>query len=831
MGSLYRSEEMCLAQIFLQSEAAYSCVAELGELGLVQFRDLNPDVNAFQRKFVSEVRRCDEMERRLRFFEKEVTSSGISILNTGENPNAPAPREMIDLEACFEKLENELKEVNTNQEALMRNFLELTELKHILQNTQTFFSEGNRPDEAFGFSDMQLGFVTGVIRRERIPAFEQMLWRVCRGNVFLRQAEIEEPLKDPSTGEEVWKSVFIIFFQGDQLKIRVKKICEGFRATLYPCNETAAERAETSMAVLTRLEDLQKVLSQTEEHRQRLLSLASKSLRVWFIKVRKLKAIYHTLNLFNLDVTQKCLIAECWCPVSDLDQINLALRRGTEVSGSSVPSILNRITTDEEPPTYNKTNKFTKVYQSLVDSYGVANYREVNPAPFTIITYPFLFSVMYGDMGHGLIMFLFGLWLVVREKQLHASLANHEMFGMLYGGRYVIMLMGLFSVYSGFLYNDCLSNSVNIFGSTWNATNMNYTDELLSQDISLGLDPKYSATGAVYPIGIDPMWQLSTNSINFLNSYKMKLSVILGVSQMTFGVFLSFCNHRYFKRSLNIWGEFVPQLIFMISIFGYLVVLIFVKWLIYDVWNENSAPSLILTLINMGLLTPPDPPMFPGQPSLQIFLVLLAVSCIPWMLFVKPVVLYLRHQNRPLSTYLTWPNRGTADASGLLSSDTQAVINQDELAINNSDAEDPETSNHLEQPASLVPKEFDFGETFIYQAIHTIEYCLGCISHTASYLRLWALSLAHSELSEVLWNMLLAIGLRMNGFVGSIATFGCFGAWAILTVGILLFMEGLSAFLHTLRLHWIEFQSKFYKGEGHPFLPFTFDAILEGKEE
>ncbi|XP_063966249.1 V-type proton ATPase 116 kDa subunit a 1-like [Lytechinus pictus] len=831
MGSLYRSEEMCLAQLFLQSEAAYACVAELGELGLVQFRDLNPDVNAFQRKFVSEVRRCDEMERRLRFFEKEVTSSGISILNTGENPNAPAPREMIDLEACFEKLENELKEVNTNQEALMRNFLELTELKHILQNTQTFFQEGNRPDEAFGFSDMQLGFVTGVIRRERIPAFEQMLWRVCRGNVFLRQAEIEEPLKDPSTGEEVWKSVFIIFFQGDQLKIRVKKICEGFRATLYPCNETAAERTETSMAVLTRLEDLQKVLSQTEEHRQRLLSLASKSLRVWFIKVRKLKAIYHTLNLFNLDVTQKCLIAECWCPVADLDQINLALRRGTEVSGSSVPSILNRISTDEEPPTYNKTNKFTKVYQSLVDSYGVANYREVNPAPFTIITYPFLFSVMYGDLGHGFIMFLFGLWLVVREKQLYASLANHEMFGMLYGGRYVIMLMGLFSIYSGFLYNDCLSNSVNIFGSTWNATNMNYTDELLSEDITLGLDPKYSATGAIYPIGVDPMWQLATNKINFLNSYKMKLSVILGISQMTFGVFLSFCNHRYFKNPLNIWCEFVPQLIFMVSIFGYLVVLIFVKWLIYDVWNENDAPSLILTLINMGLFTPPDPPMFKGQPSLQVFLVLVAVACIPWMLLVKPVLLYMQHQNRPLSTYLFWRNRGAADASGLLSDDTQAVINQDELAIHNDDPEEPDTSNHLQQTPPPISKEFDFGETVVYQSIHTIEYCLGCISHTASYLRLWALSLAHSELSEVLWNMLLAIGLRMQGFVGAIATFGCFGVWAVLTIGILLFMEGLSAFLHTLRLHWIEFQSKFYKGEGHPFLPFTFDAILDGKEE
>lgn len=72
-----------------------------------------------------------------------------------------------------------------------------------------------------------------------------------------------------------------------------------------------------------------KVLNQTEDHRQRVLQAAAKNIRVWFIKVRKMKAIYHTLNLCNIDVTQKCLIAEVWCPVADLDSIQFALRRGT----------------------------------------------------------------------------------------------------------------------------------------------------------------------------------------------------------------------------------------------------------------------------------------------------------------------------------------------------------------------------------------------------------------------------------------------------------------------------------------------------------------------
>ncbi|XP_036322752.1 V-type proton ATPase 116 kDa subunit a1 isoform X2 [Rhagoletis pomonella] len=831
MGSLFRSEEMTLCQLFLQSEAAYACVSELGELGLVQFRDLNPDVNVFQRKFVNEVRRCDEMERKLRYLEKEIKKDGIPMLDTGESPEAPQPREMIDLEATFEKLENELREVNQNAEALKRNFLELTELKHILRKTQVFFDEQegglNTTTESMtralitdevrtghSMGPVQLGFVAGVILRERLAAFERMLWRACRGNVFLRQAMIESPLEDPSNGDQVYKSVFIIFFQGDQLKTRVKKICEGFRATLYPCPEAPADRREMAMGVMTRIEDLNTVLGQTQDHRHRVLVAAAKNLKNWFVKVRKIKAIYHTLNLFNLDVTQKCLIAECWVPVLDIETIQLALRRGTERSGSSVPPILNRMQTFENPPTYNRTNKFTKAFQALIDAYGVAAYREMNPAPYTIITFPFLFAVMFGDLGHGTLMALFGLWMIRKEKGLAAQKTTNEIWNIFFGGRYIIFLMGVFSMYTGLIYNDIFSKSLNIFGSHWH---VNYNKTTVLSNKHLQLNPGTADyEGDPYPLGMDPVWQIATsNKIIFQNSYKMKISIILGVIHMIFGVSLSLHNHTYFKNRNALLYEFIPQLVFLIMMFFYLALLMFIKWNRYSAFNEppysaGCAPSILITFIDMVLGNTPKPPvgkcetyMFAGQSFFQKLFRFIALCCIPVMLLGKPlkIIQERRQANRQNLT------GATSDAEvGMTNGIAGGVAGHG-------------GGDHHE--------EEELSEIAIHQGIHTIEFVLGSVSHTASYLRLWALSLAHAQLAEVLWNMVLSIGLKQEGWTGGIMLTIVFAFWAILTVGILVLMEGLSAFLHTLRLHWVEFQSKFYKGTGYAFQPFAFDQIIE----
>lgn len=127
------------------------------------------------------------------------------------------------------------------------------------------------------------------------------------------------------------------------------------------------------------------------------------------------------------------------------------------------------------------------------------------PALYTIITFPFLFAVMFGDSGHGIIMALFGLYMVIYEKPLSRKKINNEIWNIFFSGRYIILLMGMFSTYTGFVYNDIFSKSMNLFGTTWT---IHYNKSTVLSNQELTLNPTTDFSQDPYFIGIDPVWQV-----------------------------------------------------------------------------------------------------------------------------------------------------------------------------------------------------------------------------------------------------------------------------------------------------------------------------------
>ncbi|EPY32591.1 V-type H+-transporting ATPase subunit I [Angomonas deanei] len=565
--------------------------------------------------------------------------------------------------------------------------------------------------------------VAGVIPKDRLPILTRVVYRASRGNSILRTEEIETPFYNINSNEGIYKSVFAIYFSASHLKDKLVRICEVNGGTVYKCPDSEEQVQQMRESLQHQVETVTQTLQQSSyRQRQVLLGIAS-SCYEWRRAVVTEKAVYSAMNL--LKFSGSTAVARGWAPVRAYEDIRAAILEAESLGGAQVGTIIEEVPTKDTPPTYFKTNKITSSFQGIVDSYGMARYKEANPGVFTIITFPYLFGIMYGDIGHGLILTLFAAYLVFSEKSFEGKPLN-EIFAMIFGGRYLLLLMGFFAVYMGVLYNDMFGFSVELFSSgyRWPQLPPNGPDGVVYPSFPNGRPSVKPAAPTIF--GVDSAWAETENKLEFYNSIKMKCSVIVGVAQMMAGVFISLSNYLYFNESIKVWFRFVPEMVFLSCTFGYMCLLIIIKWL--TTWTDtHDAPSLLETMTNF-FLAPGSVslPLFPGQAGLQVVLLLIAVACIPCMLCVIPYVEKKEHDEK---------------------------VRHREL-------------HPLPEGEEEEEDDFEFSEIVIHQIIHTIEYVLGCVSNTASYLRLWALSLAHSQLSEVFWSFAFLLTVGLDGGSG-----------------------------------------------------------------
>ena len=824
---LLRSETMRHGTVILPSNAARFYINLVGHQSNVQFLDMN--AHDLHRPYKQHIQRIEDLERMLRFLMDELRKlPGVNIVrNRVDDFLANDSYSLDSLEDEVKKVYSQYVGFRDNNKALADEVTAAIEEKYVMQaawSTLTSTINADRPVTA-GLADplladrvkdgMEFGNICGVIPREEQERFARSIFRASRGNTFVHFEDIPEQLSDAKSGRNLDKSVFVIYLQGGQttsLYDKIVKICGTFSVSFYAWPSTRSDAQRRIAALEQTIADKRTTLTAFEkyavdESSQLLCAVrenGNSQVEEWRLFCVKEKAIYATLNMFTGGEHHLTSRADCWFPASEEAEIKRILATPPPLSVGAIRVSATLVSDDSvaagsvNPPTHFKKSEFMGSFQELVDTYGVPRYQEANPALFAVVTFPFLFGIMYGDIGHGSLLLAAGVYMIRNGSAMRQ--AESELVKGFYSARYLITFMGFFAVYAGFMYNDFLSMGTAFFSTRFEEPE-NMSGAQYEMDSKAWFNSKNEVGHAghgPYPFGLDPAWAGASNELLFVNSMKMKLSVLFGVVQMLVGVGLKFANSIFFKNKTDFVFECIPQLLFMLAFFGYMDWMIMYKWVtpIDSDAALSGAPGIINTMITMGLGTDDKNPLYLGQKDVQSLLMKITMWSVPLMLIPKPVILWLQNRSK------------TAHAGE--AAEYKALVEEGK-----------------QETAGGHGEEFEIGEVVIHQMIETIEYVLGTVSHTASYLRLWALSLAHQQLSLVFFQKALVPALKSGPIIiNGIYIYVAFTIFFGITAGVLLGMDVMECFLHTLRLHWVEFQSKFYKADGYSFSPFSHRDTL-----
>ena len=855
MGLLH-SDEVLHLKIRMPNDLnmAIKIIENFGRLSedCIEFINLNKNNLEAMKNFLPMIKRCEFIDTKINNFIKCAKQFNVKIypyknyekfikdidydrqkrnLNLSsfidhiENEILEKEKKIMELVESYEKIKDDLK-VEIEKKVVFKKYFEITSnisnINNFIDNksNNNSFSNNNQANNS-------LLSLMGIIKATDDLKMNRMILRSSRGNAMVTFFDFQYPeniilpfMRKEST--KIEKKIFIIFYPSegkDYLLRKLLNICDILYASKYnPPNDKENNEILNDLDIVIR--EKKDYLIQAEGSIQNYLreicgsynSFAIIDLyRLFFLKE---KLIYENLN--------KCILrdnfidGEVWVLKKKKNLLIKVLNEGIN-NESNVGNFID-IYDDEniQKPTYIFSNEFLFPFQQIVNTYGIPKYKEINPAIFNIITFPFLFGVMFGDIGHGLIILFFSLYLILNCNRIKSINSNESNIKKLVKYRYFFLLLSIFSIYCGFIYNEFLSLPFPLFQSCYDLYN------------PINEEAQRSDNNCVYPLGFDPKWFVSENELTFFNSFKMKFSVIFGILHMILGIILKGINDLNFEDYLAFSFEFVPQLCFMIILFGYLIILIFIKWCKNWSNDTSKAPSIISQLINIFIKngSVENTPLWGGliegtdnyqQERFHRSLFIILIILIPLMLFPKPILEYIRYNK-----FKNIKNKNIIDNN----------INN----INNDELIDKEENIHstkmMKENKNEIEIEKSFSDFFINQIIYTMEFILGTVSNTASYLRLWALSLAHAQLSKVFFEKCLQDFIEDGDYVfgfGFVQIFIGFFVYANITLFVLIGMDFMESFLHTLRLHWVEFQNKFYNADGYLFNSFNYKKIFKEK--
>jgi len=491
------------------------------------------------------------------------------------------------------------------------------------------------------------------------------------------------------------------------------------------------EIEERSSEIFAHLGELEALQERTPEMDEEMKDLQTKRDSLTTDHSMDLLALKETIELEKsteeiktmFGKTAQTYVIEGWVPTKNektfTEKINeitentcfLELSKPAPLSHSSSSS-----DNGETPPTLLRNPGFMSPVEELTKSYGTPSYNELDPTFLMWITFPIIFGMMFGDIGHGILILLAGLAGVVAYRK-GLVLSEFMMYVVKGGG--LLAASGISSIFFGFMYGE-------FFG-------YHIIHEVWYIQMVEPLRPIISAMSAVLfsydPMAVDPHGPLWIDPFEHTMVF-FKATLFVGVVHMSIGLVFSLINKLKNKELVHAFFE--PGC-----------------WL----WFYLGAAYIVFYLPGFGVSNIFD---WFGNIAYGVFSPILMLFFLPLILmFVGNLVLAMR------------------SGEGLLT-------------------------------GLMVP----------------IEAFISSLSNTISYGRILALAMVHKGFSTA--------ALTLAGPFGGIMYFIVL---PLFTVMIIMMLEGLVVFIHVVRLHWVEFFLKFYKGEGIEYTPFTLKrtyTILKG---
>jgi V/A-type H+-transporting ATPase subunit I len=506
-----------------------------------------------------------------------------------------------------------------------------------------------------------------------------------------------------------------------ELKEAVERILSAMQFEAFTIPEDAAGSPEQVVAgAENQIVELKKEIDQLEQRKGYIAQeWGQRTLAAWEILDIERKRIDIKSYIVY---TEQSIKMWGWIPEGKEEELQSIL---SENVGPALEVTFDRPDFAEvEAPTYISNPKFMKPTEDVVKAYGIPSRHDLDPTKIMAFSFPLIFGLVFSDVGQGFIIFLIG-YAAVRANKKDQDWGS--ILGYIQNGAQGLMMMGVFAMLGGFL-----------FGSFFGAETV-----------------------------IEPLWPVFAHSDPNRATHMLKLSIEVGVIQISLGIIMSLYNelkHRDMKKALIAVAYLWMYLGFINLIFG-------VSYSSIGEWFQTSGSvSLWVPIIGIGYGTGAHNPFYPAVPIPPMIFTLL--------MFIAPLIIML-------------------------------------------------VTSLMERMDGIV---------------HFLESVIGMISHTVSYARIFALNTVHVILSSVFITMLPALitipipGFSLFGveivphefFYEATHTYGpasipLLGAFiGTLIVGIL---EGLIGFLHTLRLHFVEWFSKFYHAGGIDFHPFSVKRL------